>query len=190
MSLRLFAGLEIPDAVAGPLLGLMRGVPGASWRPRENLHITLQFFGEMDERRAEDLDSLLAELANTVAPLALRLKGAGHFGGDKPTALYMGVAQDPGLIHLAQGCARAARRLGLRLPRERYLPHVTMAYLSGLDGAQGLDRVMGFVQRQALYESAPWSAEGFGLYSSHMRKAAPSLYRLEAAYGLMGKSPT
>lgn len=188
MSLRLFAGLELPDEVAGPLTSLMRGVPGAAWRPRENLHITLGFFGEMNERVAEDLDGLLSELADGIGPITLRIKGAGHFGGDKPEALWMGIAADPGLAHLAQGCTRAGRRLGLNMGKDRCIPHVTMAYLSGLAGVQALDRVMGFVQRQALYESAPWQAGEFGLYSSHMRKAAPSLYRLEAAYGLLGRS--
>ena len=47
MSLRLFAALSIPDHVAERLLPLMKGIGGANWRPRENLHLTLRFFGEL-----------------------------------------------------------------------------------------------------------------------------------------------
>ena len=59
MSLRLFAALSIPDDVAAQLLALMKGVAGAKWRPRENLHLTLRFFGEITEPVAEDLDAEL-----------------------------------------------------------------------------------------------------------------------------------
>ncbi|MBK8544651.1 MAG: hypothetical protein IPL62_14550 [Caulobacteraceae bacterium] len=59
MSLRLFAALSIPDHIAERLLPLMKGVGGAKWRPRENLHLTLRFFGELTEPVAEYLDSEL-----------------------------------------------------------------------------------------------------------------------------------
>ena len=51
MSIRLFAALDLPDHIAEPLLWLMRGVGGAKWRPRENLHLTLRFFGEIDQSK-------------------------------------------------------------------------------------------------------------------------------------------
>jgi hypothetical protein len=37
-----------------------------------------------------------------------------------------------------------------------------------------------------LFEAPPFIVGGFGLYSSVTRKSAPSLYRLEAEYPLLG----
>src|SRR5262249_7785653 len=71
MSLRLFAALEIPDDVAERLLALMKGVSGASWRPRENLHLTLRFFGEVQEPVADEIDAALGEIAIRHAPFEL-----------------------------------------------------------------------------------------------------------------------
>jgi 2'-5' RNA ligase len=94
MSLRLFAALALPDHVAEGLLALMKGVPGAKWRPRENLHLTLRFFGELAEPVAEDLDSALEEATRGIAPFEVRLKSAGSFGGADPHALWIGAAEN------------------------------------------------------------------------------------------------
>ena len=47
MSLRLFAALALPAPIAEQVLELQKGMRGIDWRPRENLHLTLRFFGEL-----------------------------------------------------------------------------------------------------------------------------------------------
>lgn len=182
MSLRLFAALDIPDEVAQRLLALMRGVPGAKWRPRDNLHLTLRFFEEVPEPVADDLDAALDEIARETAPFAVQLKGAGFFGGDDPHALWVGVAPSDALNVLAGRCERAARRAGLKAEARKFTPHVTLAYLSGTV----LERVIAFEKRLALFESEAWDVDCFFLLSSHTRRNAPSLYGEEAAYPLLG----
>jgi 2'-5' RNA ligase len=182
MSLRLFAALDVPDEVAERLMALMRGVPGARWRPRENLHITLRFFGEVAEPVAADLDAALEEIAQGAAPFDVSLKGMGHFGKDEPHALWAGVAEGEALRALAADCERAARRCRLPPETRKFTPHVTLAYLN----ASTLDRVMAFERRLALFESETWRANGFFLFSSHVRRNAPSLYREEASYEFLG----
>jgi RNA 2',3'-cyclic 3'-phosphodiesterase len=178
MSLRLFAALALPDDIAALVLAQQRGVPGAHWRPRENLHLTLRFFGELSEPVAHDLDAELASFS--AAPFELRLKGAGSFGGADPRTLWIGARASPALDHLAAACERAARRLRLKPEPRKFAPHVTLASLRGA----ALDRVQAFEARLALFESPPFRVESFGLYSSFVRKSAPSHYRLEAEYPL------
>jgi 2'-5' RNA ligase len=182
MSLRLFAALAIPDDVAERLLTLMKGVPGAKWRPRENLHLTLRFFGELTEPVAEDLDVELEAATRGIAPFEVGLKGAGSFGGADPHTLWIGAAESERLQQLAAACEKAARRVKLKPEAHKFTPHVTVAYLSGAP----LDRVQAFEARLGLFESPPFQVGGFGLYSSVTRKSAPSLYRLEAEYPLSG----
>jgi len=160
----------------------MRGVPGAKWRPRENLHLTLRFFGEVAEPVADDIDGALGEAAEANAPFELALKSAGSFGGADPHALWIGAAESEPLKKLAAGCERAARRAGLKPESRKFTPHVTLAYLARAP----LDRVQAFEQRLGLFEAPPFRVESFGLYSSWTRRSAPSLYRLEAEYPLRG----
>lgn len=181
MSLRLFAALDIPDDIATRLLPLHKGVAGAKWRPRENLHVTLRFFGDVPEPVADDLDGELSAIADRHAPFEIALKGAGTFGGADPHTLWMGVTESEPLKRLAADCERAARRVKLKPEPHAFKPHVTMAYLSNAP----LDRVHSFEQRFALFETPPFRVDRFGLYSSFTRKSAPSLYRLEAEYPLL-----
>jgi 2'-5' RNA ligase len=176
--LRLFAALALPDDVVAGLAAMQRGVAGARWSPCENLHITLCFYGDVDERAAEELDSELSAIP--AAPFALALKGAGFFGKADPHALYVGVAENAELRALSGACERAARRAGVKTEGRKYTPHVTLAYLSHAE----VGDVTAFIQAHALFESRAWQVDAFGLYSSHTRKSAPSLYRLEADYAL------
>ena len=182
MTIRLFAALDLPDDVADRVMALMKGVPGAKWRPRENLHLTLRFFGEVGEPVADDLDAALSLIADATAPFELQLKGAGSFGGADPHALWVGVADNPTLTKLAADCERTARRAGLKAEPLKYKPHVTVAYLSGAP----LDRVQAFEVRLGLFQTDAFRVERLGLHSSVTRRGAPSLYRLEAEYPLLG----
>jgi 2'-5' RNA ligase len=182
MSIRLFAALAMPDDIAERLLALQKGVPGAKWRTREHLHLTLRFFGEVSEPVADDLDAALDEIAMRTRPFTLQLKGAGWFGGADPHALWIGAEENQTLTKLAAACERAARRAGLKAEPRKFSPHVTLAYLKNAD----LERVRGFEQRLGLFQSPPFEIGRIGLYSSWIRKSAPSLYRLEADYVLRG----
>ncbi len=183
MSLRLFAAISLSDDIAAPLLGLMKNIPGAKWRPRENLHLTLRFFGEVVEPVAREIDAELAQAAEAIAPFEISLKGAGAFGGAEPHTLWIGVAESPQLKKLAADCERVARRVGLKPEPRKFTPHVTLAYLAP---HAELARVHAFESQLGLFETAPFAVERFELYSSWTRKSAPSLYRLEADYPLLG----
>ncbi|MFT3728774.1 MAG: RNA 2',3'-cyclic phosphodiesterase [Terricaulis sp.] len=182
MTVRLFAALSIPDDVADVLLPLQKGIGGAKWRPRENLHLTLRFFDEIAEPVANDVAEELADLADQTPPFELRLKGAGWFGKEEPHTLWIGVSDSAPLKKLAADCERAARRAGLAPEPRKFTPHVTLAYLNNAD----LGRVKDFGARMGLFESRAFEVESFGLYTSWMRKDAPSLYRCEAEYFLRG----
>lgn len=178
MTLRLFAAIALPDDVAAQAMAQMRGVPGAKWRPRENLHLTLRFFGDVAEPVAEEIDAELLQLADAAAPFEIKLKGAGAFGGADPHTLWLGAAKSAPLKKLAADCERAARRAGLKPEPRKFTPHVTLAYLNNAE----LQMVHAFEARLGLFETHSFAVERFGLYSSWTRKSAPSLYRLEADY--------
>ena len=49
--LRLFAALAVPDFAAERLVHAQSGLDGARWRPPDSLHVTLRFFGGLDNRQ-------------------------------------------------------------------------------------------------------------------------------------------
>jgi len=176
--IRLFAAVALPEDVAEGLSIRQYGLEDVRWRPMETLHITLRFFGDVQERMADDLDSLLEGVGG--GPFALSLQGVGHFGeGERITALWAGVVDNPALGQLAARCKAAARRVGLKPETRLYKPHVTLAYTKHPEPRD----VAAWVQSHNLLKSPPFTVDRFGLYSSH-RTSEGSRYRLEREYRL------
>jgi len=177
--MRLFVGLDLPWETRERLAGLAgSGIPGARWVPIENYHLTLRFIGEVPPYRAEELDEALAALRGK--RFALELNGVGTFAkGGRDTSLWVGVARNPQLEHLAGKVETALQRAGLEPDRRRFAPHVTLARL---DNAPP-DKLAGFVQAHNLFRAGPIEVEHFTLFSSLLGKEA-SVYTPEVEYGL------
>ncbi|CAN5317345.1 RNA 2',3'-cyclic phosphodiesterase [soil metagenome] len=174
--IRLFAAIAVPSSVVEVLAPLQQGLRGARWRPPEALHITLRFFGDIDERTADDLDAELSAI--TAAPFDVALKGTGYFGeGKGMNAVWAGVEGNSALNNLAKRCEGAARQAGLKPEKRHYLPHLTLAYLRG---ALEPDLAV-WLQASSLLAIDPFAVDRFGLYSS-WQGARQSSYRLEREY--------
>jgi 2'-5' RNA ligase len=177
--MRLFAAVEAPPEIGEGLRRRQQGLPGARWRPRDTLHITLRFFGAIDENTARDLDAGLASIS--ASPFELQLNGVGSFGeGGEVHAVWAGVADSEPLRRLAGRCESAAQRAGLKPERRAYRPHVTLAYLKRADPA----RVGAWMQGHNLLQSPPFRVTWFGLYSSWPTSEG-SRYQLEREYPLL-----
>lgn len=182
MTLRLFAAIPVPEEIADRLMSLEVDVPGASWRLPEQYHLTLRFFGEIDEALARDLDQELGEIVE--APFEIRLSGAGSFGGKEPNAIWAGVAPSPALTRLASACERAARDTGLAPESRKFTPHITLAYCHGTTDHDVAD----FLQFAGGFQTEPFWINHFVMYSSRATRAG-SRYVEEAVYPLTGSSP-
>ncbi len=174
--LRLFAAVEVPPEIGEELSAHQNGIETAAWRDADSFHITLRFFGEVEEPCADDLDAELAGVA--VDPFDLTLAGVGAFGlGHRTRAIWAGVEPSPSLRRLAAKCETAARRAGLPPEGRTFAPHVTLAYLRHEDRAT----VARWEVEHALLRTSPFRVTWFGLYSSR----AGGDYTLERTYPLV-----
>jgi RNA 2',3'-cyclic 3'-phosphodiesterase len=118
---------EVLDAVEARLAPLAPSAPELRWSRRDQRHLTLQFFG-----RVNDVDVVIAALdgvARRTTRFRLQLLGAGGF--PKPTraaVLWLGVGEgSDALSGLAGEMHRAPGALGLPADDQRYHPHLTVA---------------------------------------------------------------
>jgi 2'-5' RNA ligase len=176
--IRLFAALALPGDVGAALTARQHGLLDARWRPIEAFHITLRFFGEIPEDKADDLDLELAQVRGS--PLDLELEGVGALGeGRDIHAIWAGVKPTPPLEQLARRCEAAARRAGLKPETRVWRPHATLAYLRRPDPSA----VARWLQTNSLLRQGPFSIEAFSLYSSTLGGEG-SRYQLERFYQL------
>jgi 2'-5' RNA ligase len=176
---RLFTAIELPEALRETLSALEAPLPGAVWTAEDNLHITMRFAGDIDNRAA---DEFAAELDGIEADaFTLQMSGIGAFGGNDPRILYAAVAPSPQLEALARAHERAARNAGLAPEKRTFKPHVTLARLR----RGRLDAVMRFLQRHARFRAPPFAVTRFVLLSSRP-KVGGGPYVEEASYPLRG----
>lgn len=175
--LRLFTALSVPDDVAETLKRRQTGLPGAKWRTADQLHVTLAFYGEVNEGAADDLAAELSRAGG--GPFDITLSGVGAFGdGHRTHSIWAGVEPNERLNVLAGRCKAAAERAGIAVERRDYRPHLTLAYLKPQTSP---DRVGAWITGHNLLRSPPIRIDRFGLYSSVL-SAHGSDYVLEREY--------
>jgi len=176
--IRLFTALPVPWDVAETLKRRQSGLPGAKWRTDEQLHVTLAFYGEVDERRAADLAAELQRTA-TGGPFEIELAGVGAFGdAHRSHTLWAGVQASERLNVLAGRCRSAGERAGVVMEHREYRPHLTLAYLKPQTNP---DRIGAWITGHNLLHSPPIRVDRFGLYSSVLASEG-SQYQLEREY--------
>ncbi len=140
--LRLFVGIELPDVVKQALAKVREAHPGARWHQPEQLHLTLNFIGQVHEEHARRMAEVLVDVPGP--QFELKVQGVGYFGTPaRPQVLWAGVAGTPLLYQLQQRLEARLLPLGL-VPDERsYTPHITLARVR-----QGMP-LQAFLQRHA-----------------------------------------
>lgn len=121
--MRLFSAVTLPPDITAHLASALTagGLDLAALVPAVTWHLTLGFYGDLDEPAAR-MARLSTDLAGAEAP-RLRLAGAGKFGAVR----WVGVAADPmaGLRTLAVGAGADP---------DTFVPHVTLTRRGGGPG--------------------------------------------------------
>jgi 2'-5' RNA ligase len=174
---RLFTGLPVPEPLVERLRLLRTDLPGARWRREDQLHVTLQFYGEVHQALAEEIADQLGRVARPPVPLALQ--GVGWFGRREPQAIHARIAPNEALSDLARACRQIARRLNLKTGAEPFLPHITLAYCYGTPLAE----VEAWSEDFFALRSEPVQIDAFNLYESFLGRAR-SHYQVQGHFRL------
>jgi 2'-5' RNA ligase len=179
---RLFCGIEIPLKARLALASLKAPLSGAKWVEADEMHVTLRFAGDIDNRAAEEFADALAAIDLDV--FEVRICGLGAFGGNDPRAVWAGVEGSEPLAELARACERSARKAGLPPETRTFKPHVTLARLRGTP----VEAVARFLEHNGGFRLEPFVVERFVLYSSRPLVGGGP-YVVEEAFPLRGSSP-
>jgi RNA 2',3'-cyclic 3'-phosphodiesterase len=164
---RLFTAIEIPEGIRTRLSLIRAPLKGAKWIEADNMHITLRFAGDIDDRTADDFADLLADIR--AEPIALRIAGVGAFGGRDPRVLWAGVEAGPELQALYRANERAARSAGLEPDPRDFKAHVTLARLRGGRAHEAAR----FLEENGDMKSEPFVAHRFVLLSARPGTGGP-----------------
>ena len=130
--MRLFVGIEFSEEVVDELLKVQNQIKSEAKRGRfvvqSNLHLTLQFLGEVSEERLGPIEQALRKTAQRSREFSLELKNVGSFGsGQSFRVIWVGIDGDKQeLVHLQKDLSISLDKLGFPRKNRPYKPHITL----------------------------------------------------------------
>jgi len=137
------------------------------WAAAEQLHVTLAFLAEVEERRLDELGERLERAATRRTPVETRLAGGGAFpNAVRARVVWVGLDLDEAgrteVSRMATGARAAASKSGIEVDGKRFRPHLTLARL----GRPG--EVSDWVRLLDAYAGPAWTADRLTLVASHL----------------------
>ena len=116
-----------------------------------NIHITLQFLGDIRPEIVAAIDRQVGERLADVPPFSLEVRGAGAFPNlERPRVVWVGVALSEELKFLQRRVVTGLHGLPIKRDRKPFRPHLTLARVR-------------FSRRRVLAEALkPYLKESFG----------------------------
>lgn len=167
--MRLFFAVWPPPEILRALLELQSALKQSRadvrWSPRENLHFTLRFLGEVPPSGLAVLGRVAACVGAGVAPFEISLSGVGSFPErGEPRIVWAGVGSGrPALNGLASVLESALASEGFGQCDKPFRPHLTLGRVNSLLGVAALRDVMG---QRAGTTIGPWTVRSFALVES------------------------
>ena len=172
--MRLFLAIDLPEKAKDYLYNfqknLKRDYVKVSWVPKKNLHLTLKFFGEVDEKK---LEALKAELKNIKQDsFKVKLKGIGFFPDEKePRVIWVGIQPEKDVVALQQKIDEA---LLLSFPSDqKFQSHLTIGRIKGVKNPKEFAKAA----KELKVEEIEFEISSFKLMQSTLAATEPS-YRV------------
>ncbi|NLN15233.1 MAG: RNA 2',3'-cyclic phosphodiesterase [Tissierellia bacterium] len=91
---------------------------------RDNLHLTLEFLGEIPEERIGDIQDAMDKLSHN--PFNLKLKNLGFFKRMDGHIYWLGIQDSEELMTLQSNLHKLLLEKGFKLENRKYRPHITL----------------------------------------------------------------
>lgn len=129
---RTFIAVEITEGIRGRIVSLQdelaRLDPIVKWTEPENLHVTLVFLGEVDNRDIPMVHRIATHAVHGIGRFRASVTGVGCFPNPRrPRTLWVGMAAGAAeLTVIHDRLEDPLTDLGYRRENRRYTPHVTL----------------------------------------------------------------
>jgi 2'-5' RNA ligase len=170
---RTFIAVEVSEAVRRNAVALAAALPSAgtkiSWVSQENLHLTLQFLGEIPDAQIPDVSAVVDQVVTAHQPFPVRVRGLGAFPScSRPGTLWLGITDGaPQLSRLAASLASALVPLGFRKERRRFHPHLTLGRVRVARGRAARD-LSDALRESAGADAGTSTVDSLTVFASHL----------------------
>ncbi len=173
---RSFLAIELPKTILKKIEEIQGELRSSRadvrWVDPEKIHLTLKFFGNIDDTSIESIVASIEGPVRATAPFTLRIQGIGAFPHVKnPRVIWMGLTDEEGmLLPFQKQLEMELVKVGFETEERPFQPHLTLGRLKSPNGKQTL------VGRMEPYRDAAFGqfrVEGVVLFRSDLRPTGP-----------------
>lgn len=175
---RLFIAIDLPETVKHTLNEILPDFPGIRPVRPGQIHLTLRFIGDTDEKFLEGIKHKLESVRT--APFLVQLKGVGCFPSPKKArVVWVGLNGGAALPALRNAVEEAVVACGIPAETRDFFPHITTGRLR----APREGEVRRYLESHAAFTSETFEVRVFHLFSSTLNPGG-AVHTIEASYPL------
>src|SRR5262245_40812266 len=131
MLMRAFVAIDISPDIRRQLANLRHELEPRTkmlrWMDPANIHLTLQFLGQVPDEQVHDITRELGMASRRFSPFELSIAGLGAFPSPRSLRVFwVGVKDESGqLSRLQETCQTHLSKLGFEPEAREYSPHLT-----------------------------------------------------------------
>jgi len=174
--IRSFLAIELPE----PILRKIEEVQGdlrsthadVRWVSPEKIHLTLKFFGNIEESRIDPIFKSIEEPIRNTLPFSLKVRGIGAFPHLKnPRVIWMGLVNGREVFTLLQKQIETQlEKIGFQPEARPFHPHLT---LGRMKSSRGKEELVERIEKHKEEEFGAVQVERVVLFKSDLRPSGP-----------------
>jgi 2'-5' RNA ligase len=174
--IRSFLAIELPEPILrkiGEVQGDLRSThAGVGWTNPKKIHLTLKFFGNIEESRIDPIFKSIEEPVRKTLPFSLKVRGVGAFPHLKnPRVIWIGLVDEKEVLTSFQKQLETQlEKIGIQPEDRPFHPHLTLGRMKSSRGKEGL---VGRIERHREEEFGDFQVERMVLFKSDLRPSGP-----------------
>jgi 2'-5' RNA ligase len=174
--IRSFLAIELPK----PILRKIEEVQGdlrltradVRWVNPEKIHLTLKFFGDIEESRIDPIVKSIEKPVKNTLPFSLKVRGVGAFPQMKnPRVIWMGLVEErEALSSLQKQIETQLEEIGFQPEDRSFRPHLT---LGRMRSSRGKGDLAGRIEKYKEEEFGDLHVERVVLFKSDLKPTGP-----------------
>ncbi|MGE4357788.1 MAG: RNA 2',3'-cyclic phosphodiesterase [Candidatus Omnitrophota bacterium] len=148
MGIRTFIAIEISESLREEFSQLQnelrKSEADVKWVEPKNMHLTLKFLGNTEEKKIEEIERTLRIISDQTKPFAVTFQGLGAFPKlDFPRVIWVGIEKGKEeLTQLANKIEKNLISIGFASEKKPYSAHLTLGRVRSFKNKEKLNKII------------------------------------------------
>ena len=177
MKNRLFVSLNLPSSVVEQMIVARDSVSNninVKWEPKEKLHLTLKFIGEVSTEISNEISNDLVFIENYSSIKCSLTKFGFYYRDGKPIILWAGLETDVILNNLIIDLNERLKNFNIPVEQRKFNPHITLLRIKN---DAGIDFVNNF--KNFTFEPILFTTNSVTLYNSILLQEGSKYFEIK-----------